>query len=304
MAAPELVSVILSTYCAPEWLEKVLWGYHAQVHRGFEIVVADDGSTPETAELLRRMAAETGLAIRHVWQRDDGFRKCRILNKAILHAAGDYLLFSDGDCIPRRDFVQVHARRARRGRYLSGSYCKLPMTTSRAITREDILAGRCFDPRWLRLRGLGRTAGASKVATPAWLAGIRNAITPTRCNFKGSNGSAWRDDVLAVNGMDERMPWGGEDREFGVRLRNLGLRPTHVRYDAIVVHLDHARGYRDEAQVRANRRLRQATQRDRTVRTPAGIEQLLAAGWSPAATAAADAVDSRPRPAPGPGADA
>lgn len=284
------LSVILSTYESPAWLEKVLWGYSVQRHRDFEVIVADDGSGPATASLLARIAPEAGLEIHHVWQPDDGFRKCRILNRAILEARTDYLLFSDGDCIPRDDFVSVHARRARSGRWLSGSYFKLPMETSRAISLEDVRTQRCFDPRWLRQYGLPRTRGTAKVRVPAAVAWLRNRTTPTRCRFKGSNASCWRRDALAVNGFDERMAWGGEDREFGVRLVNAGVRPVHVRYDAAVVHLDHARGYVDEDVVAANRRRRQATARDGTVRTSAGIEQLVASDEDAAAAAARSEV--------------
>ena len=98
------LSVIISTYNSPQWLEKVLWGYSVQTHHRFELIIADDGSTAETRELVDRMRADTGLTIKHVWQEDDGFRKCRILNKAVLEADADYLVFTDGDCIPRNDF--------------------------------------------------------------------------------------------------------------------------------------------------------------------------------------------------------
>lgn len=268
------LSVIISTYNSPRWLEKALWGYSVQQHADFELVIADDGSTSETAELIRRMAGETGLAIEHVWQRDDGFRKCRILNKAVLAAKHDYLVFTDGDCIPRADFLAEHAANAEPGYFLSGSYCKLPMPTSEAIGKDDILSGRCFDINWLRLRGLPRNRKNLKLAAPPKRAGLLNRLTTARCNFKGSNGSAWREDVLRVNGFDERMAWGGEDREFGVRLRNAGVKPRHVRYNAICIHLDHSRGYRDEAVVAANKRLRLATQRQRLASTDFGIRQL------------------------------
>ncbi len=91
------VSVVFSTFNSPAWLQKVLWGYEFQTHRDFEVVVADDGSGPDTAEMLDRMRIETGLEIRHVWHEDMGFRKCRILNQAILQASNDYIVFSDGD---------------------------------------------------------------------------------------------------------------------------------------------------------------------------------------------------------------
>ena len=104
------VSVIVSTYNEPDWLEKAVWGWDAQSERGFELLVADDGSGPETAERIERLRAETGLTIRHVWQEDEGFRKSAILNRAIEAAEGDYLVFSDGDCIPRADFLATHTR--------------------------------------------------------------------------------------------------------------------------------------------------------------------------------------------------
>lgn len=286
------ISVVLTTYNSPLWLEKVLCGYEQQTHGDFEVVIGDDGSTRETAELIERLRAGTRLDIQHVWQRDDGFRKCRILNKAILHARADYLVFTDGDCIPRRDFLAVHAARAEPGHYLSGSYYKLPMPLSQRISLDDIQSGRCFDIHWLWANGLPRGLKNLKLTANRWQARLLNATTPTRCNFKGSNGSAWRKDVLAVNGFNETMSWGGLDREFGVRLINAGVRPRHVRYDAVCIHLDHPRGYKNPDHVAANLRLRQHHARRGTVETDHGIRQLLASGYRPGVVAPLD--DSSP----------
>ncbi|ROQ21274.1 glycosyl transferase family 2 [Marinimicrobium koreense] len=268
------VSVIMTTYNSPVWLEKVLWGYSVQTHKDFEIVIGDDGSTDETREVIERVKAQTGLAIRHIWQEDKGFRKCRILNKCILEADSDYLVFTDGDCIPRRDFLAVHLAEARPGTYLSGGYHKLPMATSEQITKDDIISGRCFDLAWLKAHGLKRSHKNLKLTATPGQAKLLNRITPTACNFKGSNGSVWKRDALAVNGFDERMPWGGLDREFGVRLINSGIRPKHVRYNAIVIHLDHPRGYKDPDKVAANKALRVRSEKERLTRTEHGIEQL------------------------------
>lgn len=273
------VSVIVSTYNSPAWLEKVLVGYMCQSVLDFEMIIADDGSGEETARLIHDLQTRAPFVIRHVWQRDDGFRKCRILNKAILHATAPYIIFSDGDCIPRADFVATHVNRAEPGYYLSGSYFKLPMSTSHAINHDDIQSGRCFDKRWLYAHGLPRSRKTLKIsATPFW-ASVFNRLTPTRCNLKGSNASAWRDDILRVNGFDERMPWGGEDREFGVRLINVGVKPRHVRYDAICIHLDHARGYADPLQVKANKALRLNNEKNRVTDTRYGIRQLIDSGY-------------------------
>ncbi|MEX0739545.1 MAG: glycosyltransferase family 2 protein [Pseudohongiella sp.] len=267
------LSVVISTYNSPEWLTKVLWGYSRQTHADFELIIADDGSAAATRECIDQLREETGMTIKHVWQPDEGFRKCRILNLATLQAEADYVVYTDGDCIPRRDFLAVHAAEATPGYFLSGGYHKLPMDVSRAISREDILSGRCFDLRWLRDQGLPASYRNSKLTAGPRRARLFNLATPTRCRFKGSNGSAWLNDILAVNGFDERMPWGGEDREFGVRLINAGIKPRHVRYNAIVIHLDHARSYRDESIVRQNRVLREANEKNRVTWTDHGISQ-------------------------------
>ena len=268
------LSVIMTTYNSPLWLEKVLWGYSVQSHDDFEVIVADDGSGPETTNLLARMREETNLSIRHIWQEDQGFRKCRILNKAIIEAQSSYLVFTDGDCIPRQDFLSVHAEEAEHGRYLSGGYHKLPMDTSEAITKDDIISGRCFELRWLKAHGLNASYKNSKLTAKSRQARIFNRLTPTKCNFKGSNASAWRDDVLRVNGFDENMAWGGLDREIGVRLKNAGITPKHVRYNAIVLHLDHKRGYKNPDLVKANKLLRMRREKEGTIWTDAGISQL------------------------------
>jgi glycosyltransferase involved in cell wall biosynthesis len=268
------LSVIMTTYNSPEWLEKVLWGYSVQSHEDFEMIIGDDGSTKETQEVIDRIRDETGMKIKHVWQEDKGFRKCRILNKSILEVESKYVVFTDGDCIPRKDFLEVHAREAEPNKYLSGGYHKLPMSTSKAITKDDIISGRCFDLKWLKANGLKSSHKNSKLTATPLKAKIFNALTPTACNFKGSNGSAWLKDILAVNGFDERMPWGGLDREFGVRLTNIGIKPKHVRYNAIVIHLDHKRGYKDPELVAANKALRVDSEKQGITRTTHGIEQL------------------------------
>lgn len=273
------VSVIFSTYNSPVWLEKVFWGLSQQTYKDFDVIVADDGSKDDTRALIEQLTSEMDMPIKHVWQPDEGFQKCRILNKAILHSDADYIIFTDGDCILRQDFIATHVAQAEPGYYLSGSYFKLPMTTSKAITRDDVIAQRCFDKHWLYRNGLPRTRKTLKISAGPKLAQWLNRLTPTKCNLKGSNASVWRQDLLKVNGFDERMQWGGLDRELGVRLINCGIKPKHVRYNAICVHLDHSRGYKDPKLVAYNKSLRIDNAKQGIHRTDHGIQQLLDAGY-------------------------
>jgi glycosyltransferase involved in cell wall biosynthesis len=270
------LSVIFTTYNSPDWLDKVLWGYRSQIFRDFELIIADDGSTESTAELITRVKKKVDFPVHHVWHEDKGFRKCEILNKAILHASTDYLVFSDGDCIPREDFLQVHATYRRPGYFLSGGAIRLPMGLSKKISPEDIVKQRIFDPAWLSENGLAQTAlKRLRFTTRSSSAGFMNRITPTKATWNGGNASAWKKDVLAVNGFDERMRYGAQDREFGERLVNKGILGQQVRYSAVCVHLDHKRGYVNEEDLRRNAEIRQITRKSGVYRTPYGIQKEL-----------------------------
>jgi len=265
------LSVIISTYNAVPWLEKVLWGYMAQEFKEFELVIADDGSTKETAELIKNFQKIAPVPIIHVWQEDEGFQKSRILNKAIEACTSPYLVMSDGDCIPRKDFLQIHQDRKERGFFLSGGYFMLPMDISQSITKDDILNGSCFDLDWLKRHGLPSSFKNNKLNSGKFKATVLNAITPTNASWNGHNASGWKEDILKVNGFDERMQYGGQDRELGERLMNLGIKSKQIRYSAVCLHLDHPRGYKNEASIQKNKAIRKATRDEKKSWTPFGI---------------------------------
>lgn len=268
-----MLSVIISTYNQPAWLELALRGYAAQTFTDFEVVVADDGSGPDTRALLDRLRASLPFPLRHVWHEDDGFRKTIILNRALTASVGDYLVFTDGDCIPRADFLAQHATLRRPGHFLSGGYYKLPAGLSAAITPADVASQRCFDLAWLRARGLPRTIKNLKLSARGRTADLLNRLTPTRATWNGMNASGWRTDLVAANGFDERMQYGGEDRELGERLRNAGLRARQIRYRAVCLHLHHGRGYVTPDMLARNAAIRAATRREGRVRTAFGLDR-------------------------------
>lgn len=271
VATPLQMSVVLSTCNQAAWLEKVLWGYEAQDTKNFELIVADDGSRKETYDMLQRVVPQLSYHVKHVWHEDKGFRKCNILNKGILAAQTDYLLFSDGDCIPRKDFVSTHIRLRRKGRFLSGGYHKLSMDLSNDITKEDILSGRCFDLQWLKAKGMPSSFKNNKLTATGFKRWALNTFTPTKASWNGHNASGWLCDILAVNGFDERMQYGGQDREFGERLENYGIHGMQIRYSTVCLHLDHARGYKTQDSIQKNRNIRKYTRGEKVQWSPYGI---------------------------------
>ncbi|QDO93959.1 glycosyltransferase [Formosa sediminum] len=267
------ISVILSTYNAEAWLEKVLWGYNCQSFRDFEIVIADDGSTSETKDLIHRFKKTTSLQLIHIWQEDDGFQKSKILNKAILACNAEYIVMSDGDCIPRLDFLDVHAKYKQRGYFLSGGYFKLPMKISKKIKEKHINSGKCFSVKWLKKHGLKSSFKNNKLNAKGLKSELLNTVTPTKMTWNGHNSSGWKNDILTVNGFDERMQYGGQDRELGERLFNYGIKSKQIRYSAVCIHLDHKRGYKTEESITKNKAIRKYTKDSKTVWTSYGINK-------------------------------
>lgn len=265
------MGVVFTTYNRPQDLERVLAGYARQTFGKFEIVIADDGSGDETRRCIERARDQWALDIRHVWHEDDGFRKCRILNRAIAETAAEYLIFTDGDCIPHSEFVAGHRALARPGHFVSGGCVRLGAEATRRIGANDVLEGRAFDSRWLLSQGESSlNLRKLRLSAPPWN-GVMNAITTTRPTWNGHNSSTWREEVLAVRGFDERLGYGGLDREFGERLERCGMRGIQARYSLICLHLDHPRPYRIDSTMNVNRQIRRENARRNVRRTAFGL---------------------------------
>jgi len=269
------ISVIVSTYNQPAWLEKVLLGYAKQEFRDFELIIADDGSEEETRELIARFAQESDFPIRHLWHEDQGYRRSIILNAAVLASKGGYLIFSDGDCIPRRDFVGTHVELRELGAFLSGGSVYLSMEVSRAIGPEDISSGQFADPAWLRAQGQPLGRHRLRLVPAGFQAEVLDRLTTTNPTWNLNNASTWRDPLFAVNGMEMEMQYGGADRALGSRLENLGLKGKRARFRAVLLHLDHARPYKTKDSIQRNKGIRRRIETNKEVRARDGLMELL-----------------------------
>lgn len=265
------LSVIVSTYNQPEWLKKVLHGYLYQTFKDFEMLIADDGSNERTKTVIEEFQSTGTFPIRHIWHEDKGYQRQTILNIALLAAEHDYIVMTDGDCIPRADFLNVHQSHARKGSFLSGGYCKLPMNLSKHLTLDEIADGRAFSARYLKKHGLKEFSPTFKLGLPISLAPFLDKLIPTKPTWNNCNASGWKEDLIAVNGFNEDMQYGGADRELGERLANFGIHGLQIRHQSIVLHLDHKRGYKTPETMKKNQAIRNEVITTQSVWCPNGI---------------------------------
>lgn len=230
---PVSISLVVTTYNWKEALQRVLESAARQTRLPDEVIVADDGSGPDTAALLATLAGAYPVPLRHAWQPDVGFRVGRARNLAIAAAAGDYVLLLDGDMLLDRHFVADHARAARPGCFVQGS---------RVLTgprfRERMLAGVTRQPTPLD-RDITRRRNAlrSRLLSAAWLATNRCQEPRT---IKTCNQGWWRADLVRLNGFDQRIEgWGREDVELAWRAHNAGIACRQLRFAGLAYHLHH-----------------------------------------------------------------
>ena len=231
------ISLIITTYNWKEALRLSLESALAQSLAPLEIVVADDGSQPDTTQMVRSYAAASPIPIIHSWQEDKGFRLARSRNKAIAKAHGEYIILIDGDIILHHNFIEDHLAFARQGFFVQGTRVLLGRKLSRLILEGGQLVLPSF------ARGVENKKNCLRSPLLARLFSFTSRRLPgiKTCNF-----AFWRKDALAINGFNEEfIGWGREDSEFTARLLNSGIRRQNLKFLALGYHLFHPMNTRE-----------------------------------------------------------
>lgn len=232
-------SLILAFYNDIELLRVVLAALNAEHHIEFEVVIADDGSSQEVVAQVQALLDKYRFPVKHIWQPDQGFGKAIVLNKAVVAAGGETLIFVDADCVPQASFVSDHLRHAATGVCLVGrrvnvfrdALYELDCRAAHRIVSNNLpkLLWWSVNRRVTHLeRGLRLPE-----SVVGWLSKKHWGIVG--CNF-----SVAKTDLIAINGFDERhnFPWGAEDSDLQRRLHLSGIKLKSLVQRACLIHFD------------------------------------------------------------------
>lgn len=265
--------LVITTFQKPNYLNVVLKSLSEQACLPNRVCIADDGSDSSTQSVIESFQAlNPNMPVRHVWHENLGFRKTAILNEVIRSSRADYLIFTDDDCVMHPRFIQRHLELAAPNRFITGAAIRLEQEFSDKILRDGKLHWD-NNGRPVGWKARSRSEFLKSMPFNPRLMSVLDTISPVRCSWAGGNASTFRKYILEVNGFDESMGYGAEDKEFGARLINFGIKGRHIRHTAPLYHLEHSRSYVDEYHMKKSRLILKETRVSRKIRTIDGISK-------------------------------
>ncbi len=258
-------ALLISTYNWTEALELVLKSALSQTQLPDEIIIADDGSNEKTKLLIEQFAQKSLIPIHHIWQEDLGFRKSKILNKAIAQTTANYIIQVDGDCIMQENFIKDHLNEAQKGVYLYGSRVNiLPDFVADVFLKKKIN----FNLFSKEIKNKTRSLHIPLLSK------FYKKHQGISSKFRGCNVSYWREDFIAINGYNEDFEgWGREDSDLVIRMGNNGVKAKRIRYAAIVFHIYHKINSKQNLEL--NDKMQNETIENKTVKISQGVNQYL-----------------------------
>jgi hypothetical protein len=258
-------ALLISTYNWPEALELVLKSLAEQTVKPDEVLIADDGSTEKTKITIDAFIKQSDFLTKHIWHKDEGFKRSEILNKAVAKTDCDYIIQLDGDCIMHPKFIEDHITNVKQKQFLFGTRVNL---------KQNYLA-ELFSKKNIRYGFFSR--GIKKRTRNIHSRIIGSFYKPSfelSEKLRGCNLSFWRADFIKINGYNEDMiGWGREDSEMVVRLLNSGVLGKRLRYLGIIYHIWHHEKSRERLNI--NDEIQQAAIDGKLMKCKNGIDKYL-----------------------------
>ncbi|CAA9892276.1 GT2 family glycosyltransferase [Candidatus Methylobacter favarea] len=234
-----LISVIVTTYNWPDALALCLESLYCQEDKNFEIIIADDGSTLINRAQAQTYCLKSPVSIKYIHHEDQGFRAAAIRNKAVAQSKGDYLLFIDGDCILRPNFITRHRQLAAAGHFIPGNRILLSQAFTQEVLTQHIPLYLKPLPYFIFLRLQNKINRISALLRLP-LGPVRNLQPNKWQKAMTCNLAIWKNDFMRMNGFDELFEgWGFEDSDLVIRMIHSGIKRKEGRFAVSVLHLWH-----------------------------------------------------------------
>lgn len=232
----ELSVIISSSNHDSNCLNKVLTGFAMQRFRDFEIIITGMEPADERRRLIQPFQKEFK-SLTYLESSTEQ-NKATLLNKAIQASKSEYLVFTESNCIPRKDFLEIHHQRREETFFLSGGQFKLAPHIHQGMQEKHIQEQICFECSWLRRQGLKFSLKNQQLSRNRIKSNIMNALLPGKASWNHHNVSCWKKDLLDINGFDEHIAQIDQARDLCQRLHNNDIRGIKVHFNAICLHLN------------------------------------------------------------------
>jgi GT2 family glycosyltransferase len=210
------VSFVVPTYRRPETLRRTLEALLAVDYpsESYEIVVADDGSGDNTAEVVASLLAMGRAKVTYLQHENSGAASAR--NHGARAAVGELLIFVDDDILVEPSHIHDHlVARGPRGDALVNGHWEFPTELARTLSATPFGQFRLRVETWVK-EGIPKSILDDGCESPS---------TVTACNLSIRRQTFW-----GLGGFDETFPFAGaEDQEFSYRAVRAGCELVYDR---------------------------------------------------------------------------
>ncbi|MDG4792789.1 glycosyltransferase [Micromonospora sp. WMMD1082] len=236
-------TVVIPTYNRSELLRHSLDSLTRQrmPANQFEVIVVDDGSTDDTADVATSF--QDRLDLRYHYQPDEGFRAAAARNIGIADARSPICVFTDSGVMLHADNLNQHVASHQS---TTGPAAVLAYVYGCTDTGEySRLVAECLDVDDLdgsiaRMQAKRECRDIRELFYDRYGEDLTRIPAPWQIFWTG-NVSAQTTQLRAVGGFDEQFrTWGGEDLDLGYRLHLNGATFIFNR-QAKAVHIPHER---------------------------------------------------------------
>ena len=111
------VTVVVTVYNRFKYVENILKCLGNQTVAPYEVIFTDDGSKKNLKKILSKYNGRVNFKIKHLYQKDKGFRKAKACNNAFIEAKGNYIISLDQDAIFPSNLIENFLKLSKEGYY-------------------------------------------------------------------------------------------------------------------------------------------------------------------------------------------